>query len=58
MYTPQFAQRKLSDSARENAENYILVIDHYDLAYEFNGGELVRVDAYAGTVERFSPWVE
>lgn len=59
VYIPRFAQQRLPGSAGQNAEDYVLAIDGYDLAYEFDDpDDLVHVGAYAGTVDRFSHWID
>lgn len=52
VYLPRFAQRNVKDGASDNAEDYVLVIDGYNLVYEFSADEIVQVDAYTGSVER------
>ena len=59
VYVPRFAQRIRATVGAPKAEDYYLVIDGYDLAYEFDGpNAFVHVDAYAGTVKRISRWVD
>lgn len=57
VYVPRLVQLRWQD--RTGPESSELVTDGYDLAYEFDTtDEIVRVDVYSGTVERFSHRVD